>query len=203
MKPCKKCGSTERYKCGRCAQCSREKSLEWRSANIYKANESSAEWRKNNPERQKEIISNWRKSNPEKVKAANVSWHKLNKEKANATSAAWSKANLEKKVAYNAAWRIANIEKARYTGRMGRQNRRAREKGKLSKDLGYRLFELQKGKCACCHARLEKYHLDHIMPLALDGANADSNIQLLCPTCNLEKHAKHPIDFMQSRGFLL
>lgn len=36
-----------------------------------------------------------------------------------------------------------------------------------------------------------------------DGSNTDDNIQLLCKTCNLSKGAKHPIDFMQSKGFLL
>lgn len=45
--------------------------------------------------------------------------------------------------------------------------------------------------------------MDHIMPLALGGTNTDDNIQLLCPTCNRSKHAKHPVDFMQQRGFLL
>jgi len=41
------------------------------------------------------------------------------------------------------------------------------------------------------------------MPLALGGANADDNIQLLRSTCNQQKHAKHPVDFMQQKGFLL
>lgn len=35
------------------------------------------------------------------------------------------------------------------------------------------------------------------------GANDKSNIQLLCPHCNLSKGAKHPVDFMQERGMLL
>jgi 5-methylcytosine-specific restriction endonuclease McrA len=45
--------------------------------------------------------------------------------------------------------------------------------------------------------------MDHIIPLALGGANTDDNIQLLRATCNLQKHTKHPIDFMQQRGYLL
>ena len=47
------------------------------------------------------------------------------------------------------------------------------------------------------------YHLDHINPLALGGSKTDEKIQLLRATCNLQKNAKHPVDFMQSRGFLL
>ena len=63
---------------------------------------------------------------------------------------------------------------------------------------------LQKGLCPCCRKPLgNDYHMDHIIPLALGGSNGDNNIQLLRSECNLEKQAKHPVDFMQSRGFLL
>lgn len=33
--------------------------------------------------------------------------------------------------------------------------------------------------------------------------NADENVQLLCSRCNLSKGAKHPVEFMQSQGYLL
>ena len=46
-------------------------------------------------------------------------------------------------------------------------------------------------------------HLDHIMPLALGGSNTDDNIQLLRARCNLQKRAKHPVDFMRERGYLI
>lgn len=60
-------------------------------------------------------------------------------------------------------------------------------------------------RCAVCKASIEgaAYHLDHIKPLARGGGNDPSNLQLLCPPCNLSKSAKDPIDFMQSRGYLL
>ena len=86
-------------------------------------------------------------------------------------------------------------------------NRRARMLevgGKLSSGLSGRLFKLQRGKCACCKLPLgDDYHLDHIIPIDLGGANEDWNIQLLRAKCNCQKHNTHPIDFMQSKGFLL
>jgi 5-methylcytosine-specific restriction endonuclease McrA len=101
------------------------------------------------------------------------------------------------------AWAKANPE----VNRIKAQNRRALKRvngGKLSKGLAEKLFKLQKGKCPCCHQPLgENYHLDHIVPLALGGSNTDDNIQLLRSSCNNQKSAKHPIDFMQQRGFLL
>lgn len=91
--------------------------------------------------------------------------------------------------------------------RVNCQNRRARIRGnggELSKDIKQRLFELQRGKCACCGKPLgEKYHLDHIIHISLGGKNVDSNIQLLRARCNIQKSNKHPVDFMRSRGFLL
>jgi len=45
--------------------------------------------------------------------------------------------------------------------------------------------------------------VDHIYPIALGGTNEGSNLQLLCRFCNRSKGAKHPVDYMQKRGFLL
>ncbi len=130
----------------------------------------------------------WRADNPDRAKINSAACHAANPEQYKATDAAWRKANPE-------AIRII------------RQNYRARKRtngGTLSKDLAIKLFKLQKGKCPCCKQPLgDTYHLDHIVPIALGGLNTDDNIQLLRGTCNHQKHAKHPIDFMQSRGFLL
>jgi 5-methylcytosine-specific restriction endonuclease McrA len=91
--------------------------------------------------------------------------------------------------------------------RIYRANRRARELeagGTLSKGLRTKLFDLQRGKCACCGKPLgNDFHLDHIVPLKLGGSNTDDNIQLLRAACNMQKGAKDPIEFMQSRGNLL
>lgn len=115
--------------------------------------------------------------------------------------AKWRAANPEQVKAYNAKWLRANTAKRREYA----QNRRARIGGdKLSPGLVEKLFHLQRGRCACCSARLLKsYHLDHIMPLALGGRNVDANMQLLNQRCNNRKHAKHPVAYMQERGFLL
>lgn len=102
----------------------------------------------------------------------------------------------------NRQYRINNIEAYRVHTR----NRRARQiaSGVLSKGIAKKLYSLQRGKCACCGLPLgDDYHLDHIMPLALGGTNTDNNIQLLRATCNRQKNAMHPVDFMRQRGFLL
>lgn len=145
----------------------------------------------------------WRTANPDWAKASNAAWTAANPELCNKYGAKWYAKNYEARKLSQAAWAKANPEARRNYN----HNRRARELaggGNLSKNLSTKLFKLQKGKCPCCKQPLgDNYHLDHIVPLAIGGTNTDDNIQLLRQKCNQQKSAKHPIDFMQSRGFLL
>jgi hypothetical protein len=185
MKFCKKCQvETERDPGGRCSVCRKAYSAAYRAANR------------------------------DRLKAENVAWRLANLEKSRATSAtnarkyrarkaAYRAAHRERRKAYAAAYRAENPERAR----VHKHNRKARKRasgGRLSKGLVANLFALQQGMCPCCSRPLgDDFHLDHTMPIALGGQNVDSNMQLLRRQCNLEKSAKHPIDFMQERGFLL
>jgi 5-methylcytosine-specific restriction endonuclease McrA len=66
------------------------------------------------------------------------------------------------------------------------------------------LLERQRWRCAACRVSLrDGKHLDHIIPLAAGGGHEAGNFQWLCPPCNRAKAAKHPVEFMQSRGFLI
>lgn len=82
---------------------------------------------------------------------------------------------------------------------------RVRESGgNLSKDIVNKLLDLQKGKCRICKTKINtgNMHLDHITPISKGGPNIDSNVQLLCPTCNLKKGAKLPEIHAQELGML-
>lgn len=145
----------------------------------------------------------WAAANPEKVTTSKAKWLAANYEQHKAAASKWQAENPEKRRQKVARWRADNPD----ADRIHVQNRRARKHasgGRLSLGLAEKLFKLQRGKCACCGKPLGKdYHRDHRMPLALGGPNEDWNMQLLCAPCNLQKSAKHPIDFMQQRGFLL
>lgn len=186
---CVKCETeTERTMYGECKICAKVRDKNYKTLNADKVKEKYRKWRlqnkewlketerrrwKNKSKDLKEKVVEWRHNNPDKVRSAAISWRGRNQ----------------------AAVTIHHA------------NRRARKKaydGQLSKGLAEKLLKLQRGKCACCGKALgDNYHLDHIIPLALGGTNTDDNIQLLLQRCNSQKHAKHPIDFMQSRGFLL
>lgn len=215
-----------------CKECTNAKTKAWAKANPEKRKAIVNSWAKANPEKRQlsgkkyyaenteKILASgvsYRASNPDKIKKwakayqeinnkKTAEWQKRNPDKVRIKSAKWREANPERDKANRLAWNEANPDAARIKC----NNYRARKRengGVLSKGIRLKLFKLQNGMCPCCREKLPKLardqHLDHKMPITLGGANEDSNMQVLCATCNLSKGAKDPIDFMQSRGFLL
>lgn len=153
-----------------------------------------------------------------KTKERAAKWYSDNTERARAAQAKWAAANRDVKAKSNDAWAKKNPEKLKemrrksYLKNPERQNSgtrayRARKRGaEGSHTVGdiLQLMQIQKSRCAACATDIsQKYHVDHVMPLALGGSNDKSNLQLLCQSCNTSKGAKHPADFMRKRGFLL
>lgn len=102
-----------------------------------------------------------------------------------------------------------NIEARRMLERVAASTRRARKRqagGSHSQEEIQLLAQKQKHRCAepsCMRSIRKKFHIDHVVPLALGGHNGILNIQLLCPTCNQRKSAKDPIVWAQENGRLL
>ena len=166
----------------------------------------------------KETNKKWRYNNREIINASKRDWASRNKDKISASNKRVRVKLGERILNQKAEYRKRNKEKIFLAGVKYRQenadsirvlkaSRRARKRlsgGKMSKDLIPKLMKLQRGKCTCCGGNLGKnYHIDHIIPIALGGSSNDDNLQLLTSKCNLQKKAKHPVEFMQSRGFLL
>lgn len=117
-----------------------------------------------------------------------AAYYQKNKANIVARVASWRKANPAKKAEYG------NARRARMAGIGGRYT-----------DANVKtLMRIQGGRCVYCKDDMSKgFHVDHIMPLSLGGSNDRKNIQLTCPTCNMRKNRKHPIDFAQQMGMLL
>lgn len=100
-------------------------------------------------------------------------------------------------------WRANNRDHARaYAAK--RRERINKSGGNYTKYDVAKIRELQNNKCAACEVCLsDGYHVDHIMPIALGGTNCPDNLQVLCPPCNLSKHAKDPIAWANERGLLI
>lgn len=203
---CKKCNCvTDRLKSGDCRVCNKNRSSNRYAsrAGTQEEKEARKKYYAENSERTKARVMAWKVENPEKKAAANKKWAKENPQKDRDSKRRYNDKNRVDILKKKSARAKANPE----LGRLYAHRRRALKSssgGVLSFGISNRLFALQRGKCACCSLPLgDDFHLDHIMPLARGGSNTDDNIQLLRSTCNRQKHAKHPIDFMQRKGFLL
>jgi 5-methylcytosine-specific restriction endonuclease McrA len=175
----------------------------WKLANPEKVKEGAKIYRFANAAQITALQGAWSKRNPDKIKAKSKRYYDSHTDKVRAKSSAYHGVN---KSAINEKAR-AYKQKPEYRAR-AHTYRERRESGlatgQLSKGIVTKLLRLQKGLCPCCKNTLgDAYHLDHIMPLSRGGANVDENVQLLRQECNLNKHAKHPVDFMQERGHLL
>ena len=135
----------------------------------------------------------------EKTKA----WYRKNRERAIARSIKNRAKNRSVDQAASRKWRAANPVEARLLAKARRARVRGAKVEKIRKTDLSAILARQGGKCAVCAAPLIGKHLDHVMPLALGGEHALRNLQYLCPPCNLSKSAKHPVAFMQSKGFLI
>lgn len=88
-------------------------------------------------------------------------------------------------------------ELARYTRSF---NQRARTHGVTrqleSADL-QDLILASGGQCAWCGVNLlqQPFELDHIIPLAMGGKHATTNLTVSCPTCNRQKATQSPAQF--------
>lgn len=186
---CPKCqAETERNKKGDCKPCAIIRTKKWIAENRQKHNAKTAKWQKNHPESLKARAKRYREKNAEEIKQREKAKRLLDPAKFSQRSRDYAKKYPDRVNARNAE----------------RRAKRKNQAGIVSKNIVEKLKKLQQNKCPCCHKLLgDNYHIDHIVPLALGGMHQDSNLQLLRANCNQQKYNKHPIDFMQSKGFLL
>lgn len=186
-KPCKHGHVAQRIVSGRsCVVCHHKRSAEWYADNTQLALEQSKDRYESN-----------RSARLEQCKAYNL----RHQDKI----AARRERNRAKAASATKAWRIANPEWFRELRRSRRLRKRNAEGSHTGSEISALLIK-QRYRCAGPHCKRHigrGYHVDHVMPLALGGTNWISNIQLLCPTCNMKKHAKHPIEWAQQNGMLL
>lgn len=69
VKPCIKCGATNRYKGGKCKPCHREAVRKWSAVNVDKRACIEQKYRESNREKESRRARNWAADNPEKARA--------------------------------------------------------------------------------------------------------------------------------------
>jgi hypothetical protein len=188
-KPCDKCGSTERYKNGRCVPCNRAACKRWYHNNKEKSAENARRYRKNNRERKRDYDLRWRIANREWSNAYAREYHIKNKAKKNASSQKWRDENPERHRKKVSQWQKNNPDRVCAK----KQRRRARINhcdGNITADEWQQLKEHYEYRCLSCGRADIPLALDHIVPLVKGGSNTIDNAQPLCKSCNSRKSTK-------------
>lgn len=150
--------------------------------------------------------------NRERIKAKAQAWKEMNREKHNAISRAYHHKNKSAVLARAKKYRETNKESV-YASikRWKKENPEAlrdyfhtrkavlkKVGGKHTRFQIAELLEKQQGRCSICSVGIRvKRHRDHIVPISAGGSNDISNIQLLCPSCNLGKKAKSMENYLR------
>lgn len=149
------------------------------------------EYYQKNKTRMLEVNRLSRLKNKEKIAEYDKLRYKRDKEKIQTRQKSWDK-----------------TEKGIICKKRNKANRRLREGDKISSKDTQLFLKQSNNKCYWCDTVIntknsKSYHLDHYIPLAKGGENSIQNIVLSCPSCNLSKGAKDPIEFANSIGKLL
>ena len=141
--------------------------------------------------------------NPGAVSEANKRHYYANHERMLVRAAAFAKAHPEKNRENARAQYRKNPAKFAVYSRNRKARKKAAEGHHAAAEITA-LYQRQRGRCANCKASLKPgYHADHIIPLSRGGSNWITNIQLLCPPCNLSKKALDPLAWARREGRLL
>lgn len=205
-----------------CKKCASERHAEYRLKNKESIKSSMSLYYIENKKPLSEKAKGYRSKNREKIIASAKAYHEKNSQKisakkkqsheknkllVNAKSRKYYLENKERICEQKKIYRSQNKELVINHNRNARARKRNADGRHTAADVR-RIFENQRGMCANCEAKLlksgaNKYHVDHIMPLALGGSNWTSNLQCLCKSCNLSKNAKDPIDWAKENGRLI
>lgn len=175
--------------------------IKYRLENPEKVREKNRRYRLNNMDRTAARSKAWVIANPERAKETRRIWDTVNADKTRLRQQKWRKDNPELALERQRSWRRKNPGIGNKYSHSRRAAFRNAEGSFTLKDISD-MLKAQGGKCSYCKTDIsEKYHIDHIRALSKGGSNWPSNLQLLCPPCNLGKHAMDEAEFLRRKGY--
>lgn len=170
----------------------------YRAANKEKLQQYYAEWQQTNREynlarkrkyaqkryandpeyveRRKIYSKHYRARYPDKMRAAIQQWRRYNPERYRSTKRKYRSSVKGKASNHASSHRYRARQRLVETAPFDEQAQLKR----------------QKSRCYYCGCKLEKYHIEHVVPLSRGGSDRPENKVLSCPECNLKKSDKAP-----------
>ena len=196
VRTCVRCNTADRYKDGKCKVCARTRKAKWAQDHPSYA----IEYRQRHKIKLRAYNKAWADANPEAMRAAGRRYITKHAAEHIASTMRWRAANIDRYRSYQSAWWSMN-KAARSGYEQNRRSVKVSSGCRIPNSFYANLLNSQKGVCAYCAKPISGgYHIDHIMPFKLGGEHSPNNIQLLCPSCNLRKGAKHPEVFEKERN---
>jgi len=181
----------------------------WKTKNQEKIKKYSKEYYHKNKEIIKQKSLNYVLNHPDKYKKRQKKWREKNKERLNKYSRKYYHSHKQKHLLYVKRWRKNNPEKTREIAKNWREANPEKVK-KMKKICDFKrrltgyiiskareniinnnLFKYGNIVCEKCKKPCEdNYHFDHIVPLSRGGDHSQSNLQILCASCNRKKYTK-------------
>jgi 5-methylcytosine-specific restriction endonuclease McrA len=115
-----------------------------------------------------------RLENPEKYEWRQFMYRDANRDKIRESGRAYYRAHMAES---NAKWRRRDSQIQQNGGSF------------TARDV-LNQVDKQNSKCYWCNKQLEKYHVDHVIPVIRGGSDNLDNIVLACPFCNQSKGSK-------------
>jgi 5-methylcytosine-specific restriction endonuclease McrA len=215
MKFCKKCSTEKpssefskatREKDGlqpKCKSCD----ADYRRVNSAKIKEYIAIYRSENALKIGEVVREYQAVHKDRLSEKRDEYYIVNKPSILEKMRAYHSENKDRIADQHKQYRSANKALIANHARRRRAKVKGAEGSHTADDV-LKILESQRRRCATCNKKLSdsgkaKYHIDHVMPLSKGGTNWPSNLQMLCPSCNLKKNDKDPLDWANQNGKLL
>jgi 5-methylcytosine-specific restriction endonuclease McrA len=190
MKRCNNCGqifpATSQYfhKCKKhkdgfhyyCKHCRSLLRKEYHEQNKEHENHLSRKWKQYNEQQRKTYNKEYRKRNRLKIAVQTSKWKKDNRDRVNESARRRYKNDPIRHVSYVHSY----CARKRNAG------------GQYSKSDILSLLFVQDNKCFYCSTILDKYEIDHFIPLSKGGRNNIDNLVVSCIHCNRSKSGKLP-----------
>lgn len=173
-----------------CKSCQSLINGQWFKRNRARATEKAMAWATAHPEKVKEATLKYRAENQEKVretkKQAREKYKASGKELiATLAYRASHKAEIAARVA---SWQKRNPDRIRIYNARSRARRRSYAGLHYTSDDVIGLLREQDNLCCYCGGSiLDRYTIEHVVPLSRGGGNGADNIALACPSCNSSK----------------